>query len=125
MTARELENARDVNTYREYLGIFPYEFDPRLVKAARGHSKEMVDLKYFDHDSPAPPTRRPGTASEKPAIKAGRAKISRWASQRRSRLSGCGSTAPATTRIWLHGNTALGVGNVGIHWTQNMGSANG
>ncbi|HSI34264.1 MAG: CAP domain-containing protein [Phycisphaerae bacterium] len=48
-----------LNDYREALGLMPLEIDPRLCEAARRHSKEMVDLKYFAHASPTPGQREP------------------------------------------------------------------
>ena len=52
MSSGEWDNACAVNRYREYLGIMPYEIDPRLLQAARKHTKEMVELNYFGHSSP-------------------------------------------------------------------------
>lgn len=48
----EAQNARQINLYRELLGLMPLEIDARLVQSARRHSKEMIDLKYFSHVSP-------------------------------------------------------------------------
>src|SRR5205823_3169531 len=50
----EIANVRATNAYREALGILPVELDARLIQAARRHSKEMVELKYFSHHSPNP-----------------------------------------------------------------------
>lgn len=52
MSEVEWENLEVVNRYRELLGIMPYEVDPRLLQAARKHSKEMVELGFFGHTSP-------------------------------------------------------------------------
>jgi uncharacterized protein YkwD len=46
-----------INTYRDVLGLPPLEADPRLIQAARRHSKEMVDLKYFSNVSPNEQTK--------------------------------------------------------------------
>jgi len=48
-----------LNEYREGLGLLPLEIDPRLTEAARRHSKEMCDLKYFAHASPTPGQKMP------------------------------------------------------------------
>ncbi|HYE20251.1 MAG TPA: CAP domain-containing protein [Tepidisphaeraceae bacterium] len=55
----EAHSVRLLNDYREALGLMPLEIDPRLCEAARRHSKEMVDLKYFAHASPTPGRREP------------------------------------------------------------------
>jgi len=41
-----------INTSRDVLGLPPLELDARLLQAARRHSKEMVDLKFFSPVSP-------------------------------------------------------------------------
>lgn len=53
----EHDNLRLLNAYRESLGLLPLELDARLVQAARRHSKERADLRYFDHLSPTPSER--------------------------------------------------------------------
>ena len=40
------------NAYRLMMGAAVLEIDERLVRAARKHSQEMVELGYFAHDSP-------------------------------------------------------------------------
>ena len=123
MTPGELENAQLVNGYREYLGIAPYEFDPRLVEAARGHSREMVALHYFDHESPVAANHTPwdrikaagykNGSGENIAMGAGTGKEAFW----------MWFDSPGHHQNMARaGNTTLGVGNVGVHWTQNMGS---
>jgi len=48
----ELAVFRETNVQRERVGIAPLKFDTRLQMAARDHSREMVALEYFDHQSP-------------------------------------------------------------------------
>ena len=123
MSTGEHENFVFVNTYREYLGILPYEIDPRLVNAARDHSQEMVTLKYFSHDSPVPANKSP------------------WDRIRNAGYGhGSGENIAAGTNsgekaFWMwfdspghhqnmagKGSTAMGVGNAGADWTQDMGA---
>ncbi|MFQ5651550.1 MAG: CAP domain-containing protein, partial [bacterium] len=42
----------ETNLQRQRLGLLPLKFEPRLQQGARLHSKEMIDLNYFDHTSP-------------------------------------------------------------------------
>ncbi len=56
----EVKNFQMVNTYREAIGLMPYEVDARLEQAARRHSKSMVDRNFFAHDSPVPNNASPG-----------------------------------------------------------------
>jgi len=126
MSNRELANAELVNRYRELLGILPYEYDPRLVNSARGHSKEMVALKFFDHTSPTEKNRSPAQRMRNAGYSGGG-----WEN------IGYGSPSlDAKGAFWMwfkspphHSNmvnarlTALGVGEHGSRWTQNMGNA--
>lgn len=48
-----------INRERESRGIAALTPDDRLTLAARGHSKEMCDLAYFDHRSPTPGLHTP------------------------------------------------------------------
>jgi uncharacterized protein YkwD len=41
-----------VNQERAANGLAPVSVDPRLREAARGHSKDMGELNFFDHTSP-------------------------------------------------------------------------
>ncbi|HEX8915180.1 MAG TPA: CAP domain-containing protein [Humisphaera sp.] len=50
----EYELIRWINGYRDMLGLPLLEMDPRLQQAARRHSKEMVELKFFGPTSPTP-----------------------------------------------------------------------
>lgn len=60
-----------LNEYREGLGLLPLEIDPRLTEAARRHSKEMCELKYFAHASPTPGQRMPIDRMQKAGYNAG------------------------------------------------------
>ncbi len=42
----------ETNQQRQRLGLAPTRYDYRLQAAARQHSTEMVEMKYFDHNSP-------------------------------------------------------------------------
>lgn len=42
----------ETNMQRKRLGLSTLTFDSRLQRAARLHSKEMIDLGYFEHRSP-------------------------------------------------------------------------
>ena len=123
MTGPELENARFMNEYREYLGILPSELDPRLVESARGHSKEMVTMNYFAHESPVAANKTPwdrirtagypNGSGENIAAGVGKGEQAFW----------MWFDSPGHHQNMARiGNTALGVGQVGVTWTQNMGS---
>ena len=65
----ETQIADLINEERAAQGLKPLTTDPRLVNAARQHSREMNDLEYFSHQSPNEEfgtlTRRLGKAGMK------------------------------------------------------------
>jgi uncharacterized protein YkwD len=50
--ADEGEGIRQLNEMRILLGIDPVLLDPKLASAARGHSQDMVENRFFAHESP-------------------------------------------------------------------------
>jgi uncharacterized protein YkwD len=119
----EMANVRLTNAYREALGILPLELDARLIQAARRHSKEMCDLKYFSHHSP--------NESEKDFdrryINAGYKDLGS-----ENIAMGMG-TGEAAFKIWFEspghhvnmvraGNNSIGVGRWKNYWTANFGN---
>ena len=57
--ADEAEGIRDLNNMRMLLGLAPVLIDPKLHLAARDHSKDMAEKKFFAHDSPVPGKKSP------------------------------------------------------------------
>lgn len=124
MGVEETKNLGMVNLYRECLGILPLEADARLVQSARRHSREMVGLGYFSHDSP--------TASERSHVQ--RMKNAGY-------VGGCSENIATGVRsgekafwMWFDspghhknmagGTSAIGIGRWGNTWTQNFGTGN-
>jgi uncharacterized protein YkwD len=59
LTELEWQGIGSVNWYREILGLRALKIEPHLMKAARGHSADMVKRGYFNHYAPAPGPREP------------------------------------------------------------------
>jgi len=119
----EMANVRATNAYREALGVMPVELDARLIQAARRHSKEMVELKYFSHHSPNPSEKD----FERRYLNAGYKDLGS------ENIAMGMSTGEAAFKIWFESpghhvnmvraqNTSIGVGRWKSHWTQNFGS---
>jgi uncharacterized protein YkwD len=79
--AEEIEGVRVTNQLRATLGLSALVIDPKLCNAARGHSKDMVEKKFFAHESPVPGKKTPwdraklaGTSASAENIFAGSAK---------------------------------------------------
>jgi hypothetical protein len=123
MSAGEAENIRILNAYREMLGILPLEVDPRLLQSARRHSREMVTLGYFAHESPTPGNRThsmrmqnagyadPYSENIASGAAGGRGVFWMW------------FDSPGHHKNMVHAaSAALGVGKWGSTWTQNFGT---
>jgi len=52
INAFELEVIRLINMERVAVGLHPLAISPQLSMAARFHSQEMADLRFFSHRSP-------------------------------------------------------------------------
>lgn len=111
----------DLNRMRLLLGIGALEIDLKLCEAARGHSKDMTEKKFFSHDSPVPGKATP------------------WDRARQAGTTGSGENIAAGTatgaganKMWFHspghfknmlgtGHRRIGLGNYGRNWTQMFG----
>jgi len=60
LATEELQLLKLVNDERQHAGVAPLQFSPRLMTAARYHSRDMATRGYLGHDSPAgdTPTER-------------------------------------------------------------------
>jgi hypothetical protein len=123
MERAELANARLVNEYRECLGVLPLEYDPRLVQAARRHSREMAELGYFSHTSPIPHNASPERRMANAGYRGGGGENIAWGSR----------TAESVFMQWFEspghhanmvreGYTGIGVGQWNSLWTQKFGA---
>jgi uncharacterized protein YkwD len=62
---------KETNVQRERLGLEPFKFEPKLRLAALGHSSEMIELGYFEHESPVSENRTVTQRVEQAGIKNG------------------------------------------------------
>lgn len=122
MHAEEWSNLTILNRYRESLGILPYELDPRLIQAARRHSREMVDLKYFSHTSPTPENKSHTQRMSNAGYRGGYGE----------NIAAGTTSGDGVFWMWFespghHQNmatpsaTQIGIGKWRSTWTQNMG----
>lgn len=122
MNAEEMANVALTNEYRELLGLQRLEVDPRLVQSARRHSKEMVEMRYFGHDSPV----------KEHASFVERIKQAGYPAPGGENIAFGYRTGKDVHEAWFvspvhHVNmvremfTTVGVGQWNLHWTQNFG----
>ncbi len=118
---QEKEHLKILNEYRMLLGLAPLEIDIRLWAAARGHSQDMADQKFFAHESPVPGKR---SFSDRAALEGYKA------AGGENIFMGSPKGADAF-RAWYHSPghhknmtskyRQIGVGCCGRHWTQLFG----
>ena len=118
-----VQNGQMVNAYREYLGVMPFEFDARLVNAARAHDKEMAELDYFAHESPVAANKTPWDRIRAAGYEHGSGEnIAKGMSTGDEAFWGWFDSPGHHQNMASKQHTALGVGNAGILWTQDFGS---
>lgn len=122
MDQNEAQNFNMVNAYREAIGLMPYEADPRLIQAARRHSKEMVDLKYFSHESPTASEKDFGTRSKNAGYHGGSGENIAYGAGDGAGTFWMWFDSPGHHKNMAGGSNALGVGRWNSHYTQNFGA---
>ncbi len=118
--AAEYEQIWLTNLYRILVGKVPLKINPKLCDAAREHSSDMKEHKFFAHESPLPGKRTPGDRAQRHGASAGGENI----------FMG-NKTADAAFWAWflslghhknmLGGYAEIGVGNHDTYWTQMFG----
>jgi len=109
-----------LNLTRTLLGLAPLELDLRLCAAARDHANDMKTLNFFSHESPVPGKTAPwdraklfGTTASAENIAAGypdgNAVNEGW------------FHSPGHHKNMLGNHKRVGVGRVGMHYTQLFG----
>ncbi len=120
-TKAEMAEMNITNDYRLMMGRSALAVNEKLLKAARGHSKEMADLGYFSHFSPTPALRTPFMRMAREGYRMG-------VSENIARVAG----AEGAHIAWLHSSghhrnilnpahTEFATGNWGVYWTQCFG----
>jgi hypothetical protein len=122
---RELgeEEARgllDLNLLRIRLGLHALEIDLKLCSAARGHSKDMRELGFFDHTSPVEGKRTPGDRAARAGTSASSENIAA------GQTTGAGANrgwwhSPGHHKNMLGDWSRVGLGQFETLWTQMFG----
>jgi uncharacterized protein YkwD len=118
----EWDAIRDMNRYRMLIGLPPCAIDPRLCKAARGHSRDMEEKDFFSHTSPVPGKKSPWV----------RAKLEATTARSENIYSGKKDGKAANKSWWYSpghhrnmlnpGSRRVGMGVHGKKWTQMFGN---
>jgi uncharacterized protein YkwD len=117
----EVEGVRVTNQLRATLGLSALLIDPKLCSAARGHSKDMAEKKFFAHDSPVPGKKTPWD----------RAKLAGTSANAENIFAGSAKPEDAVMAWWHSpghfvnmlnpGHKRMAMGRHEGHWTQMFG----
>ena len=107
------------NLYRVMMGERALKIDVKLCNAARGHSKDMVEQKFFAHDSPVPGKRSPGDRASKAGTSCESENIYMGSSRGEDAFWGW-FLSLGHHKNMLGKHSKIGVGNHQSHWTENF-----
>jgi len=121
LAPEEAAGIDDLNRMRLLLGLSALAIDLQLCEAARGHSRDMVEKKFFAHESPVPGKATPWDRARKAGTTASGENIAAGT-----------STGAGANRMWFHSpghfknmfgarHRRTGLGNHDKHWTQMFG----
>ena len=111
----------DLNVTRSLLGLGGLELDAKLCGVSRGHSKDMIERKFFDHTSPVPGKKTPWDRARLGGTTAGAECIQYGA------RTGAGANywwffSPDHHKLMLGSFSRAGLGKYKDHWTLMLGS---
>lgn len=119
---QEVEQVWITNMYRLMFGRRALAIHDKLVRSSRGHSEWMARTGIFDHINPQDPKRRtPGDRIKLEGYEAGGSgeNLAMVGGARGAHDAWCHSSGHHRNLLFESHNE-LGVGNVGIYWTQNF-----
>ena len=112
-----------INAKRATMNLEPLRLDERLSLAATDHSKEMIAMGYFAHESPVEANKSPGDRARNANFDGG------WSGE--NIFMGNAGAGEAYGAWWgsdghrfimfANGPNTLGLGPVGVHWTLMTG----
>lgn len=113
----EYRHAWRVNLYRLLLGKGALKLNPKLCDASREHCADMIEHKFFAHESPLPGKRTPGDRARKHGTSA-RGENIYLGSENPDDAFWAWFDSLGHHRNMVGDYAAFGAGNVKRHWTQ-------
>ncbi|MGE0706504.1 MAG: CAP domain-containing protein [Planctomycetota bacterium] len=120
----ELACVRATNEYRMLFGMRALRLHEPLVRAARGHSKDMNRLRFFDHSSPVPGKRGPGDRCKAEGASYSGENIAMGMTSGVQAFRAWYTSSGHHRNILTKGHISIGVGVDGNYWTQDFGYDN-
>jgi hypothetical protein len=117
----EVEGVRLTNELRVLIGLPPVLLDPKLCEACRGHSKDMVEHKFFAHESPVSGKKTPWDRAKLAGTSAGAENIFAGSNKPSSAIEAWWHSPGHHVNMLNPGHKRMGMGVHGNHWTQMFG----
>lgn len=124
LTKEERACVDATNEYRMMFGLRALKAFEPLVKAARGHSRDMNQRKFFDHTSPVPGKRTPNQRCKNEGAKYSGENIAMGMMSGRRAFNAWYTSSGHHRNMLTKSHISIGIGQDGKYWTQNFGYDN-
>ncbi|MEE2938791.1 MAG: CAP domain-containing protein [Planctomycetota bacterium] len=118
--AEELAGVFEHNRRRVLIGLGAQRIDVKLCEAGRGHSKDMEERGFFSHTSPVKGKESFGQRAALAGTSANAENIAMGQRSGRDAVLGWWYS-PGHHRNMLGGQSRIGLGRHGVHWTELFG----
>jgi len=116
----EARGIRFFNQVRLLAGLRPCAIDTRLCEAARDHAKDMVEKKFFAHESPVAGKKTPWDRAKNFGTTAGAENIAAGAAAGQATIMQWWHS-PGHLKNMMGSHNRVGLGNFKTTWTQMLG----
>lgn len=124
LTQEERACVDATNEYRMMFGLKALKVFEPLVRAARGHSSDMNQRKFFDHTSPVPGKRQPSDRCRNEGARYSGENIAMGMMTGRRAFNAWYTSSGHHRNMLTKSHISIGIGQDGKYWTQNFGSDN-
>ncbi|RMG08316.1 MAG: CAP domain-containing protein [Planctomycetota bacterium] len=111
---------RATNEYRMVFGLRALKVHEPLVRAARGHSQDMLERGFFDHTSPVPGKRTPADRCRLEGASFSGENIAMGMQSGRGAFNAWYTSSGHHRNMLGKAHRSLGVGRAGNYWTQDF-----
>jgi uncharacterized protein YkwD len=119
--AEEVKGIEECNLWRLLVGLNACILDPKLCAAARDHSKDMAEQGFFAHESPVAGKKTPWDHAGNFGTSASGENIFAGSPSSQSANSGWFYSPGHHKNMFHAGQSRIGLGQHGSHWTQMFG----
>jgi uncharacterized protein YkwD len=118
---REAKGVLLLNRLRTRLGLGALKIDLHVQQAARGHSADMAEHHFFSHTSPLPGKATISDRGKLAGALVNGENIFMGSEDPAAAMEGWWHSPGHHKNLLLASYRRIGVGNHGLHWTQNFG----